>query len=385
MALLVHVVVAGRLHAGAVGLFLADLALEQLGNAVHALVQVGLVLGLAGDDQRRTRFIDQDRVHFVDDRVVQRALHALRRVVDHVVAQVVEAELVVRAVGDVRVIGALLLVMRHLREVDPHRQPQEVVQAAHPLGIALGQIVVHGHHVHALAGNGIEVHGQRGGQRLALAGTHFGDLVVVQDHAADQLHVEVAHLHDALAGLAAYGKSLWQQRFERLAAGVALPEGLGHAAQVVVRELLELRLQRIDLRHRAAILFDQPLIAAAEDFLEKARDHRLLSPARNRVDAPGKRAAPAAGRGMDRLARNAEFIMCRGHGRNARQALPCKAANAKHRPTRTDPGPLLASVWGRSGSFNPHPPRQPRRPLLECSHAPLHPPRPADCCRQAAQ
>jgi hypothetical protein len=30
-------------------------------------------------------------------------------------------------------------------------------------------------------------------------------------------------------------------------------------------------------------LFDQPLIAAAEDFLEKAGDHRLLSPARNRV------------------------------------------------------------------------------------------------------
>jgi hypothetical protein len=53
---------------------------------------------------------------------------------------------------------------------------------------------------------------------------------------------------------------------------------LGLAAQLVVREL-ELRLQRIDLRDRAAILFDQPFVAAAEDFLEKARDHRVLSPA----------------------------------------------------------------------------------------------------------
>ncbi|MGR5550912.1 hypothetical protein, partial [Vibrio sp. DNB22_12_1] len=46
-----------------------------------------------------------------------------------------------------------------------------------------------------------------------------------------------------------------------------------------IGERLELGLERIDLRHLAAVLFDQPLIAAAENLLEKARDHRWLGPA----------------------------------------------------------------------------------------------------------
>src|SRR3712207_8465754 len=42
---------------------------------------------------------------------------------------------------------------------------------------------------------------ERAGERLALAGAHLGDRAVVQDHAADHLHVEVPHAHRALAGL----------------------------------------------------------------------------------------------------------------------------------------------------------------------------------------
>jgi hypothetical protein len=40
---------------------------------------------------------------------------------------------------------------------------------------------------------------QRGDQGLALAGAHLGDLALVQHHAADQLHVEVAHAEHARA------------------------------------------------------------------------------------------------------------------------------------------------------------------------------------------
>jgi hypothetical protein len=50
-------------------------------------------LRLAGDDQRRPRFIDQDRVDLVDDRVSVTALHDSVEADRHVVAQVVEAEL----------------------------------------------------------------------------------------------------------------------------------------------------------------------------------------------------------------------------------------------------------------------------------------------------
>ena len=63
-------------------------------------------LALAADDERRARLVDEDRVDLVDDGVVERALRVVERRELHVVAQVVEAELVVLAVGDVGAVGA---------------------------------------------------------------------------------------------------------------------------------------------------------------------------------------------------------------------------------------------------------------------------------------
>ncbi len=146
---------------------------------VQAVVDLDVVVGLAGDDQRRARLVDQDRIDLVDDRVRQAALHALAGVEHHVVAQVVEAELVVGAVGDVRGVRRLLVVVGHLRQVHADGQAEEAVDAAHPVGVALGQVVVDGDDVHALAGQRVQIGRQRRDQRLALAGAHFGDLAVV--------------------------------------------------------------------------------------------------------------------------------------------------------------------------------------------------------------
>ena len=65
---------------------------------VHPVV---IIADRPGDDQRRPRFVDEHGVHFVHDRVGVRTLDALLERDDHVVAQVVESELVVRAVRDV--------------------------------------------------------------------------------------------------------------------------------------------------------------------------------------------------------------------------------------------------------------------------------------------
>jgi hypothetical protein len=81
-------------------------------SALMARYMRGVVFGLAADDQRRARLVDQDRVHLVHDGVVQAALHPVGGLVDHVVAQVVEAVLVVGAVGDVGRVGGLLLFSR---------------------------------------------------------------------------------------------------------------------------------------------------------------------------------------------------------------------------------------------------------------------------------
>ena len=61
-------------------------------------------------------------------------------------------------------------------------------------------------------------------------------LPLVQDHAADQLHVEVPHVERAAAGLADDGEGFGQQVVERLAVGEPLAELDGLAAQLLVGE-----------------------------------------------------------------------------------------------------------------------------------------------------
>ena len=78
----------------------------------------------------------------------------------------------------------------------------------------------------------------------------------MQHHAADQLHVEVTHLQHALAGLAADREGLRQQLVERFAARDALAEFTRFGAQLIIRQLLDLRLERIDRRDGLLILLD---------------------------------------------------------------------------------------------------------------------------------
>ena len=77
-------------------------ALEARHEPGEREVQVRRLLGLAADDERRPRLVDEDVVDLVDDREAALALDPLVELEDHVVAQVVEPELVVGAVGDVR-------------------------------------------------------------------------------------------------------------------------------------------------------------------------------------------------------------------------------------------------------------------------------------------
>ena len=108
----------------------------------------------------------------------------------------------------------------------PIDEAEAAVDRRHPLGVAAGQVVVDGHDVDALAGERVERDGERGGQRLALAGLHLGDRAAVQHHAADHLDVEVAHAHRAARRLADDRERLGQQVVERLAVG-----GRARAAQ----------------------------------------------------------------------------------------------------------------------------------------------------------
>ena len=90
-------------------------------------------------------------------------------------------------------------------------------------GVAGGQVLVDRHHVDAPAVEGVEVGGQRGDQRLALAGLHLGDPAEVQRHAAHELDVEVALAEHPPGRLAHDGKGLDQEVVEGLAPCRAAP------------------------------------------------------------------------------------------------------------------------------------------------------------------
>ncbi len=223
------------------------------------------LVGRAGDDQRRTGLVDEDGVDLVDDREVVLTLHELLGRPRHVVAQVVEAELVVGAVGDVLgVLGAALL-GRHRREDAAGLEAEEAVHATHQLGLVLGEVVVDRDDVHALAGERVEVAGQGRDQGLALTGLHLGDVAQVQGRTTHDLHVEVPLAEGALAGLADGGEGLRQDVVERLAVGEPLLEDVGLGAQLGIRELLEVLLDGVDLgRDVVELLEDAPLTGAQQ-------------------------------------------------------------------------------------------------------------------------
>ena len=78
--------------------------------------------------------------------------------------------------------------------MQPTVTPRKLVDVAHPLGVAAGEVVVDRDQLGVAPGERVEVERQGGDEGLALAGGHFGDLALVQRDAADQLDVIMHHV-----------------------------------------------------------------------------------------------------------------------------------------------------------------------------------------------
>ena len=238
---------------------------------VHATLAgvLGGALAAPGDDQRGARLVDEDAVGLVHDGVVQAAqqepprprplagealdleLDAVRLASEHEpVAEVVEGELLVRAVGHVAAIRGPPLLRLHPVHDDAHGEPQRAVDRSHPVGIPRGEVVVHRHDVDRDPRQ--RRRGRRQGRRegLALSGLHLGHEPRQQDPSAQELHVVVALPQRAGGRLAnegegprhrLIGKALTPERLAEIGGGLAqppLPEpGHGRAVGGRQREL----------------------------------------------------------------------------------------------------------------------------------------------------
>ena len=259
------------------GVHLGDaLALQTGDELVHDGVQLGGLLTLAGDDKGGAGLVNEDGVHLVHHGEVMAPLHQLAGVDGHVVPEVVEAELVVGAVGDVGGVCVLLGLPHDTVDHQTHGEAHEAVHLAHPLRVALGQIVVDGDDVDAFARQGVQIGGESGHQRLALAGAHLCDAALVQDDAADELYPVGAHPKDAPGGLTAGGEGLGQDVIQRLAVGKALLELGGLGLELGVSQRLILLLQPLDLVHKGEDRLDLPLGAGPENLFEYVHKHTSM-------------------------------------------------------------------------------------------------------------
>ena len=281
-------------------LLLVDLVVDVLGQAGHDLgelaVPLDLVLGRTTDDQRGPRLVDEDRVDLVDDGEVVAALDALLQGGGHVVAEVVEAELVVGGVGDVAVVGLAPLLGAHVGQDHADGQAQPVVHAAHLLGLVLREVVVDRDDVDALAADGVEVRRGHRDEGLALTGLHLGDVAQVQRGATHDLDVEGAHAQHPLGRLAHRGEGLGHQVVEGLAFGVPLAQLVGHALQLGVGHRDEVVLDGVDGLRDPLELAEDLALTDAEDLVEN-RGHGVAAPLKVAVPdrCPGPRSLYPAG------------------------------------------------------------------------------------------
>src|SRR6185437_5536198 len=230
-------------------------AFEKRNDAIDLVILVGRFFARTGNDERRTRLIYKDGVDLIDNGEIMLALHAIVQAEFHVIAQVVEAEFIVRSVSDIGAVSGFALVVIEVVDDGPDGQTKKFVKPAHPLRIALRQIIVDRNNVYAFAAEPVEITGQGGDERLALAGFHFGDPAAVQFDAADQLHVEMPHIQNAAARFAAYGERFNENIVERSTVRNLLFEFDGFGRQLLVRERLHLGLKIVNGRnHRPQTL-----------------------------------------------------------------------------------------------------------------------------------
>src|SRR5829696_9181317 len=105
-------------------------------NRIGILVFVSGFIGWSRNNQWSSSFVDQDRVNLVHDCEVVTTLHTGREVKLHIVAQVVEAKLIVSTVRYISGVSGLAFEVIHIVLDATDFQSKEPMYLAHPLSVA---------------------------------------------------------------------------------------------------------------------------------------------------------------------------------------------------------------------------------------------------------
>ncbi len=114
----------------------------------------------------------------------------------------------------------------------------------------------------------IEVDRQSRHEGLALAGRHLGDLPLMEDDAAYELDVEMAHVYGSSRRFPHGGKSLGQDRVELLALLKPLFEEGRQPLQLLIRGSAHLLLVAVNLLDERPDPLHLPLVLRTDYFFE---------------------------------------------------------------------------------------------------------------------
>ena len=250
--------------------------LEVGDHIVHGLIQFGGFIARTGDDERCAGLVDENRVDFVDDGIIMSALHQLLGIKFHVVAQVVEAELIVRAIGDIAGVGSLALLIIHVMNDSACGQPEKGVNLPHPFGVAAREVIVDRDHMDTFARKGVQGNGKRGNESFAFAGLHLCDAAAVQDDTADELHIKMPHVHSPARSFAYQCKNIGQDIIQAHAVLLHFFTVLGHTdGEILIAEFLYLRFKGVYFTDNGPQFLEVPVIFAAKNQLEKGHEFSL--------------------------------------------------------------------------------------------------------------
>jgi len=144
---------------------------------------------------------------------------------------------------------------------------------AHPFGIASGQIIVDCDDVNALAFQCVQVCRQCGDQRFSFTGFHFRDATPVQNDAAYELNVEMAHVQGSLANFPHGCKCFRKNVVQGFPGGEAVAEFWSQFRQFDIGTACHLRFQVVDLLHDGIDQFEIPIVFAAKYFRDNRAEH----------------------------------------------------------------------------------------------------------------
>ena len=154
---------------------------------------------------------------------------------------------------------------------DADGHAEGVVDEAHPIGVALREVVVDRHEVDVVARQGIQVERRTRDERLPLAGLHLGDSSLVERDPAHQLDVEEALPGLPLARLAHGSERLVEDVVERLAVRDPLLELGGLREQLGVVQIHEIGLERGDVCGLLRKALEAASLTETQDLLEPAK------------------------------------------------------------------------------------------------------------------